>query len=475
VDVVEAAQRGQNQLIKQSADLDSHALEIMERPSSRKLSFLRFLWRYPVFLLAFGPPIFRPNSGIDATKGIVDFWAFFQVGWIGLIALRAGYRMASAQTIQIPNQVRSILKLFLVLGILFLISAVYSPSHPVSAAYAILFLLTLICVVEFIVDSYRNPPDWMQCLFNLRMITFLLIILVFFTIPVAPTIVMGVGKGIGLRLGGGTVGPINVICPMMAVISWYAFLFKLEPRMRSAFFFVVGVAGTLMGESRGSELALMLCLVLLGIIWASTSKRSTYLFLAASFASILLAGFAAAVIGTNRIWNVFNKGQKIEGIESASGRTDIWKFIFHYCLDHPLGMGYVAGFRKIFREYFALGLQIDVTHIGNAHNAFMDILAAAGWPAFAIYLILLFKIIALGWRHARKNAVLSTRTERLSRHALRCALVLLVFCLGCGMDSAEFSVPLKTPFYLQFVVFALILGISARMAALSRVRLRSAA
>jgi hypothetical protein len=436
--------------------------------SHRRVSFLKFLLQYPVFLLAFGPPIFRPNEGIDATKGNVDFWAFFQVGWIVLIAVRALLRLLSAREILVPKPIRSILRLFFILGLLFMSSVAYSPSRSVSAAYTALYFLAVICVVEFVIDAYRNPPDWMQCLMHFRLICFLLFILVLSTLLFKPIVVMVMIPGIGIRLGGGTVAPVTVICPMIAIISGYAFLFSLESKARSTFFFLVGLAGTLIAQSRGSELALLASLALVGFIWAGTGKRSSYLFLATSIATVLLSGAVLAVVGGGRIWNLFNRGQDIGGIESASGRTDIWKFIIHYCMAHPLGMGYVAGFRVIFREYFALGLQFDVKHIGNAHNTFLNVLAGAGWPALAIYLFLLVKSIAIGWRYARKRALFSTASEDNARHALRCTLVLLVFCLAGGMDSADFSVPLRASFYLQNIIIAMILGISARMIAASR-------
>jgi hypothetical protein len=360
--------------------------------------------------------------------------------------------------------------LFFILGLLFLASAEYSPSRLASAAYAIFYLLTLICVAEFVVDSYRNPPDWMQCLFHLRFMFLLLFLLVLCTIPFRPMMVMAVIPGVGIRLSGGAVASITVICPLTVIISAYTFLFSLESKARSIIFFMIGMAGTLLAQSRGCEIALLASLALVAFLWATSGKRSSYLFLAASFASVLLGGVVLAIIGGGRIWSLFNRGGDTADIESASGRTDIWKFVFQYCMAHPLGMGYVAGFRIIFRQYFALGLQFEVTRIGNAHNAFMDVLAGAGWPALAVYVVLLVKIVALGWRYARKRSIFSISSELPPRHALRCSLALLVYCLISGLTAADFVVPLKAPFYLQFVIIAMILGMSARMLAASRVR-----
>jgi len=76
-------------------------------------------------------------------------------------------------------------------------------------------------------------------------------------------------------------------------------------------------------------------------------------------AFMALAVLAAGAIGGGRIWNTFNKGQSVAGIESASGRTEIWAFVVKSCLAHPQGMGYVAGFRIVFRQYFFSEIRPD--------------------------------------------------------------------------------------------------------------------
>jgi O-antigen ligase len=279
---------------------------------------------------------------------------------------------------------------------------------------------------------------------------------------------MQVLPGIGIRLAGGAVAPITAICPLIAIISAYAFLHSLESKARSTFFFLVGLTGTVITQSRGSELALILSFAILIAGWAKTSRRAAYVFISGFMASILLFGGLLGVVGGEHMWNSFNRGQSAQGIASASGRTDIWKFVIQYCMDHPQGMGYIAGFRIIFRQYFALGLQVNVNRIGNGHNSYIDILADAGWLALTIYLITMVKIFRIGFRYAQEHTYMALASDSASRHTLRCALVLLIYCLANGMDTADFSVPLRAAFYLQNIIICLILGISARMIAASR-------
>jgi hypothetical protein len=300
------------------------------------------------------------------------------------------------------------------------------------------------------------------------MLLFILFIVALVTLLFKPILVMALIPGIGIRLTGGAVAPVTVICPMIAIIAAYSFMYSLESRVRSTFFFLVGLAGTVATQSRGSELALLLLLALLAMEWSNTSKRSAYLFITGFMASIVLFGGLLGGIGGERIWNIFNRGQSMEGIKTGSGRTEIWKFVIQYCMTHPQGMGYIAGFRILFRQYFSIGSQVYGQHIGNAHNSFLDILADAGWLALTIYLIMLVKIVRIGLRYARKYTFMTRAPDSASRHALRCALFLLFSCFANGMDTADFSVPLRESFYLQFIIISIILGISARMIAASR-------
>jgi len=432
----------------------------------RRDSLLKFVLRYPIFLLAFGPPILR-SSAVDATKGMIDVWSLLQLGLLFPVAIRAMYRLASAEFFPIPKKVRSILRLCFLLGMVFLASAVYSPSRFVSVAYSGFYFLTLICVVEFVVDVYKDPPDWLQCVFNLRHISLLLLAAVLLVLPFRPGIVLTPVERAGIRFLGGSVAPVPLIGPMIAIISAYNFLHRIESKGRSAFFFLVGLIATLITQARGAELALLVALVVLGAGWARTGRRFTYFFLFSFMAFILFLGGAAGVIGGDRIWSVFNRGQSAEGIASASGRTDYWKYVINYCMVHPQGMGYVAGFRTIFKEESGV---LNADHIGNAHNTYMQALADAGWLALVIYLALLIKIILLGWRFAKTNLLLNAASNSRSYHAIRCTLVLLVFCLAEGMDGADFSVPLRVAFYWQNILIAMILGMSTSLIVASRVR-----
>ncbi|MGA2352176.1 MAG: O-antigen ligase family protein [Terracidiphilus sp.] len=435
----------------------------------RRLTFLKFFMRYPIFILGFGPPLFR-SAGVDATKGNLDAWSFLQVGMLLAVVAHALLRLAYAESIFMPKQIRLILNLTLVLNFLFLASAAYSPSQFVSAFYAIVDILILVCVAQFIADVYKDPPDWMQCLFQLRSMAFLQLGLVLITLAFKPSSVVVIEPGVGVRLYGGGVAPVALICPLIAIISAYTFLYSLESRSKSSLFFMVGLAGTLITQSRGGEIALIISLALVIAGWAKMNRRTAYIFISGIMAFTLLFGTVVATIGIERIWQIVNRGESAEGIASASGRTDIWKFVIHYCMGHPLGMGYIAGFRILFRSYFSLGSSLKTSHIGNTHNAFMEVLAGAGWPALALYLLIMAMIVFRGMRSVIKPAFSSITFDSAAYHANRCTLALLVCCFAGGMSDADFAVPMRVAFYLQNIIIAIILGISGRMIAVYRSR-----
>jgi O-antigen ligase len=439
----------------------------------RHLSFLKFFLRYPIFLLALGPPIFRQHAalrGIDTSQAHFDFWSIFQVIWIGVPTVRAVIRLTLARSLRMPAQVRTILRLAFFLGLLYMISVVYSPGRVISAEFSLLYFATMICVTEFVVDVYRKPPNWVDCLFQLRRIAFFVLMIIVVTLFFAPTMVLTIELGEGIRLRGGAVGDADLLASAIALISAYNFLNSLESRVKSVSFFLFGLAGTLVTQSRGTLIALFVVLTLLGVQWAKTSGRTAYLFISGLIASILVSSVALVVIGGSTIWKHISRGQETADIASASGRTEIWTFAIDYCIKHPQGMGYVAGFRKYFTNTLNLHFGSNVANLGNCHNTFVQVLADAGWLALALYLMMNLKIVLLGWRYARKQIVMSLASENGAPHGIRCAMLLLLMFYVEGMESSLFGIPLQQPFYFQYVVIAIILGASARMIIASRAR-----
>lgn len=251
-------------------------------------------------------------AGADTSKAHFDLWTIIQLGLLGAVALRALLRLTKTRSIRLTAPVRSVIKYAIALGLLFAVSVVWSPGRAVSLAYTVIYFLILICVAEFLVDTYRKPPDWMQCLFAMRLVSLLLMSLVAVAVVVTPTAVLIYDRGI--RLAGGSIGIVHVLCPFIAVVSAYSYLYSFEPRRSSITWFFVGFVGSMLTRSRGAEIALFLVLCILGITWARRNLRS-----ASFFATIaLMASLFATFIFATEIAARFGKGLTGERMPSSS-------------------------------------------------------------------------------------------------------------------------------------------------------------
>lgn len=425
--------------------------------SSRRLPWPRFFLRYPIFFLAFGPPLFRSvdmYNGADTSQAHFDIWTIFQVGLLGVIALRALLRLSAVRSIRLIAPVRSVIRYTAFLGLLFAISIAWSPGRAVSAAYTFIYFLILICIAEFLVDTYQRPPDWMQCLFAMRLVSLLLMLLVAIAMVVAPHMVVAFDDGI--RLAGGSIGNVHVICPFIAVVSAYSYLYSLEPRRSSVTWFLVGFVGTALTQSRGAELSLFFVLCILGLIWARRNLRSASFFATVAVLSSLFVLLIFTTGNGGQVWQKFNRNQDAEHIMSLTGRTDTWVQVISYCMQHPQGMGYIAGLRA---SHFTAGSRDPVMHkMGGTDDSYFEALADGGWLGLALYVLILIKVFHLGWRYVRNRVRNGQDAEAICRHAISCSLLLFVFCLGDSIDGSEFALPMLQPYYFQWITIAILMG-----------------
>jgi hypothetical protein len=428
--------------------------------SSRRLPWHRFFLRYPIFLLAFGPPLFRAMNkyaGVDTSKVHYDIWTILQLGLVGVISSRAFLRLTNARLMRMTAPVRSVIRYCFFLGLLFAISIVYSPGRAVSFAYVVIYFLILISVVEFLVDAYRTPPDWMQCLFALRLASLLLFAAVLVTLAISPTMVVIVIQDAGIRLLGGSVATMPLICPVIAIVSAYSFLHSLEPRWHAALLTLAGIGGTVATQWRGAEIGLAVVFLVLGFLWARENLRSAYLFAAISAILLFTAIAGIAIAGAGRVWSRFNRGGDLQNILTLSGRTELWSRLIAYCAEHPEGMGYISGIRSS-RIGGGTNLRATLTHMGDADNSYFEILADAGWLALLLYLVILIKVTLLGSRFAAEYGRRLPRSEFTPRRAVQCGMLILGFCLIDGMDSSIFAIPMFQGYYFQQIAMVIILG-----------------
>jgi len=437
----------------------------VSRPA-RKSSYLKLLLRYPILLLASGPPYAMVPADLhgnyDPTQPHYDFWILFRVALLFVVAARAVYRLASAPSLLIPRSSRTVLSLAFFLGVLFAISSVYSSGRTLTIEYAFMYLLTLICVVEFLVDVYQDPPDWMHFVFGLRFICLASLFLLLLVLPFNPQLGI-MNTHYGFRLLGGGICQVNSVCPVIAIISAYSFLHSLGSKILSAFFFLAGAIALAASQWRGAEISLLLVLIVLGIAWARTRKHFVRTVVSVAVASILFTGLVIAVLGSHRVWATFSHDQEPREVLHGSGRFEQWSALLNYSVRHPQGMGYVAGIRSTRIGQFAKGERWEQSPFAFIDNGYMEVLGDAGWLAFLIYATILVMTAACGWRLVKSRSFASVPQNGVTSDSLRCTMLLFMYFLLQQMENSDYAIPLRQSFYLQYIVIAFILGQSAVM------------
>jgi hypothetical protein len=126
-------------------------------------------------------------------------------------------------------------------------------------------------------------------------------------------------------------------------------------------------------------------------------------------------------------------------------------------------MGYIAGIRTFHGGIFAENLHASLSKGGGIDSAYLETLADAGWLALGFYMIMIVKTFALGLRFAKKHTFEGRIQYGAFRHPLRCALLLLLYCVVEQMEGPDFVLPLRQAFYVQNIIIAIILGASASM------------
>lgn len=423
--------------------------------TGRNRSTLRFLLRYPIFLLALGPPVLRTAGvGTDTSQAHADLWSVLQVTWIGAVAANAIYRIRSSMFI--PPQVQGIIRTALLLGVLFAVSILYSPGRTVSAEFALLYFMTWVVVVQFVSDTYTNTQDWIEALRALRRVcvsSYLLIIAVFI---ISPSMVFTTENGQAFRLTGGAVGSTVILGPVIAFISLYFLLHKLDKSPKNLALVIFGVFGTLASASRGAIFAMLVVMAMISFLWATDSATRRLKLTTSILVLLATSALATLVVGSEKIVTAFHRGQSTAEIAQGSGRSYLWQLAFSLVSESPQGLGYVAGFRHAMANRFDIYFNGDISKLGTAHNTFLQYLLDAGWLGLLCFLLLTLQLALLVHRFIRKASV--RKAASAAYHALCCGTAIELYCLINGIESSAYNIPLQQLFYLQHIAYALILG-----------------
>ena len=169
-------------------------------------------------------------------------------------------------------------------------------------------------------------------------------------------------------------------------------------------------------ETRGTVIGLVLALALAALLTAATAGKHTRRAAAGGFVLILLIVGSFYVARNSEFVQNNHVLRRVASISLNDGATrfTIWSMAFKGVLERPiLGWGQ-EGFNYVFDKQYNPSLYRQEPWFDRAHNAFIDWLAAGGWPAFFLYVSLFGSAIVLLWR--------SSELSRPERIALTAAL-----------------------------------------------------
>lgn len=425
--------------------------------SSSKLG-LRSVFQYPVLLLLLGPPVIRVElREVSASaSGAFDVWVLLQVAIYAYLGVRSAWYLHRTRQRRQVRGFWSFVKLSLALSMLLLISSAYSPEPKLTFAYGIFFLCGQLTVFHFVAQASREDVPLLALMAKARTIAIVLACLVGVVALASIRAAGGVYiPEAGLRILGGSVAPMPVLGQVIFAVSFYFMLFKLEPFRKSLFCLSVGIAVLAIAQTRSTYITVALAFAYVLCMWMKTSKSARLQFFAIVFLLPVLVVAGVAALGGERVYHVLTRGQSEEGMKTASGRTYVNDFVLHTVAESPLGIGYVAGFRSRFMALRDSSAPLDPSRIGNTHNMYFELLAGAGWLAFAAFIALLAMIA----RHClQKRAPDFVQTANW--HVRNLAWILFLSMLILGLFSSDFVLPARACFGYFWFVIGMIMSVS---------------
>lgn len=227
-----------------------------------------------------------------------------------------------------------------------------------------------------------------------------------------------VGAWRGLHEHKGKFGELLAVACLIFYSDW-----RNSRKISYLLFFFVCYIFTFPADSKISSAGVLLTIILIEAIYFGARTVPGLIY------TTVLAPVAAA-IGIGIAFVIPRILEAVFGDTTLSGRTKTWSFLWDYSLQHPImGSGFSSFFigkqGPLFKsgDYFLMA-------IGNAHNAFLDMLVTIGWPGLVIT-IFAFVIFPV----AQGYSLLRTRPEA------RVWLTLVVFAAVAGATSISYFQP----------------------------------
>lgn len=210
-----------------------------------------------------------------------------------------------------------------------------------------------------------------------------------------------VGKSSNAIQLGNLCGLFGVICWVQLAVYWRRWRWNLKIMVLICV--ALGLAGSLLSESRGGWLALFLCLlVLFGLIVLHGCWRDAAISVAVLLGVLISAGWWQSDSVMHRIELAIQevKAYEINNISNTSvgQRLEHWRVAWDMGLEKPI-MGWgVVGYRSEKKRRVAVGLaDKEVLKYSHAHNEVLDLFAKRGIVGVLALFILYGVPLALFW------------------------------------------------------------------------------
>ena len=411
-------------------------------------------WRLPIIWLFMGPPILR-GEGRDAMaslEGSLDAWNLFRMAWwlgFGLLALMEILRLRA----HLPGFFRDSWVMLASAGTLiftFFLSSLFSPSPIFTIGNAGLMSMVFVAAVDLGLKLRARLVIPHQVLHVCFMVSLVLLGVVA-AVVVVPLVVGG--GWAGQRIRGDTIGGTH----MLSLVVFFTGIY-LALRSRAWFRVLygsgaaLGIVFLLLAQTRTAYVGFAIGSMLFVALWFRRSglrQRLAMIGIAALTAGAMLGlllqdEFSPGEPLPERAWAYLIRSES--SLRSASGRDGIFPILIREAVERPFGLGYAAGPRVVLLSqeheaelWYRYGILPQ--RIGNAHNAYLEVLAGAGFLGFFAHLVLIVWVTHGLWR--------------LRPHVYIPAKSLLLIVLIEGLTGSSGSLPLNQVSVLFWILVAM--------------------
>lgn len=355
----------------------------------------------PIVLLYFGPPVFRfeTRPASASLEGAVDIWNLFRVGWWAAVGLLAVYSLIRRRRVAIqvirdhPVTVVSASLLILCM----LLSTAFAPSALFTAANAAMMAILTVAALDLAVRIRAGSATAGTLLQGLLGTAFVLATIIVAMLPVFPEAVSNGMSGDEIRVEGGWIADTTLLG--LTVLVCGAFLVSGVRRgVRGLAYLAVPASFglLLLSRSRTVYLAAGIAMLAWGIVWLGKVewRRAVRAIGIVSLAIAMALGSSAGLLalGESKAFDEIGTYlvRDASTLSTMSGRTTIYSVLLNQVPEHLLGSGYSAGPRAqlLASARELLAGNVIASRIGNAHNAYLELLAGAGLMALATFMVL---------------------------------------------------------------------------------------